>query len=252
MLFVWGRKWYARKLGFVADFCEICRRPQSCALERRTLIGHFWFIPLGTHHVTQHRTLCTQCGTATLTDATRYGPPARQTAPPRELLTRTNPGFDQAFGPRMALERAVRENLAALTPDQRRSMLVSPFLLLSMEVEQRLAQTQLDWRVALALLAVLPLGMAGHALGLLASEDSAELGALIGIAAGAVLLLWQGATAKRRWVRNAVLPRLARNLAPLRPTAAEIGGILGELRQNKHKLGALLKAVDFKVAAKTA
>ena len=247
MLFVWGRKWYGRKLGFIADFCEICRRPQACALERRTLIGHFWFIPLGTHHVTQHRTQCTQCGTATLTDPARYTQPSRKPAPARELLTRTNPGFDQAFGPRMALERSVRENVAALTPEQRRSMLVSPFVLLSPEVEQRLAQTHLDWRTGLALLALLPVASACHTSGAWVSNDG-DLGSLVGLGIGAALILWQAVTAKNRWVHGKVLPRIERCIAPLKPTAAEIAGIVGELRQNKHKLGALLKVADFKVA----
>ncbi len=245
MLFVWGRKWYARKLGFIADFCEICRRPQACALEKRTLIGHFWFIPLGTHHVVQHRALCTQCGTATLTDPARYAQPARKPAPARVLLTRTNPGFDQAFGARMALERSVRENAAALTPDQRRSMLAAPFVLLSPEVEQRVAQTNLGWQEFVAMLCSFALLPIGRALGSLVSEEWQEHGFVIGLFACILAVLWLFSTSKRRWARSRVLPRLMRNLAPLKPRAAEIGGILGELRQHKHKLGTLLKVADF-------
>ena len=63
MLLVWGRKWYTRKLGFVADFCEICRRPQPFTLERRSLIGHFWYLPMGTTHAVHHRGRCTRCAT---------------------------------------------------------------------------------------------------------------------------------------------------------------------------------------------
>ena len=182
--------------------------------------------------------------------ARAHAEPARRTAPARELLAQTYPGFEQARADRMALEQVVRQDASALTPQQRQRMLVSPFVLLSPTVEERLAQTQVDWRVAAALASLVVLLPAGQAAWSAFDPDNAELGLLAGGGVALGLAAWQAVTAKRRWVLRAILPRLARSLAPLRPTTAEIDDILGELRRHKHKMGSLLRHADFEPPAR--
>lgn len=246
MLLVWGRKWYTRKLGFVADFCEICRRPQPFTFERRSLIGHFWYLPMGETHAVQHQGRCTLCATPIHPEQARYAQVVKKkTASTRDLLAATLPNHEQLLQQRMAVERLVRDDVAALSPATRRDLLVRPFVALSPVVEQRFATLHLDaWAgAALASLFALPLLM--HAIWAQVSPDDADSGGLAGLTMSAALIVWAAIGAKRRWIRKVVAPRLTDSLAPLHATDAEITGIIGELRTHKHKLGKYLRPADL-------
>ena len=247
MLLVWGRKWYTRKLGFVADFCEICRRPQAFALERRSLIGHFWYLPLGTTHAVHHQGRCTRCTTEIRTEQLRYAQVMKKkAASTRDLLATTLPNHEQLLQQRMALERVVRDDVAALSPDWRRDLLARPFVALSPMVEQRFSTLQFDAWSGAALLSFLVLPPLAQWLFAVVSPENAELGLLAGLGASLALVIWSGIGAKRRWIRKVVAPRLSDSLAPLRATGAEVDGILAELRTHKHKLGKYLRPDDLR------
>lgn len=246
MLLVWGRKWYTRKLGFVADFCEICRRPQAFTLERRSLIGHFWYLPMGTTHAVRDQGRCTLCATPIQPEQARYAQVAKKKpASTRDLLAATLPNHEQLLQQRMAVERVVRDDVAALSPATRRDLLVRPFVAMSSMVEQRFATLHLDAWVGAALASLFALPLLVHALWALASPDDAELGGLAGLTMSAALIVWAAIGAKRRWILKFVAPRLASGLAPLCATDGEVAGILGELRTHKHKLGKYLRPDDL-------
>ena len=246
MLLVWGRKWYTRKLGFVADFCEICRRPQAFTLERRSLIGHFWYLPMGTTHAVRDQGRCTLCATPILPEQARYAQVAKKkAASTRDLLAATLPDHEQLLRQRMEIERVVRDDVAALSPATRRDLLVRPFVALSPVVEQRFATVHIDAWVGAALASLIALPPLVHALWAIVSPDDAELGGLAGLTMSVALIVWAAIGAKRRWIRKFVAPRLIGSLAPLRATEAEVTGILGELRTHKHKLGTYLRPDDL-------
>ena len=247
MLLVWGRKWYTRKLGFVADFCEICRRPQPFTLERRSLIGHFWYLPMGTTHSVHHRGRCTRCASEMGTELLRYTQVARKKAPStRELLASTLANHEEALQQRLHVERVVRDNVAALSPAWRRDLLLRPFVTLSPMVERRFASMRVDAWIGAALASILVLPALGHAVCAWLSPDNDELGGLVGLGASVTLIVWAAIGAQRRWIRQFVAPRLVDSLAPLRASDAEIEGILAELRANKHKLGKSLRLADLR------
>ncbi len=246
MLLVWGRKWYTRKLGFVADFCEICRRPQAFRLERRSLIGHVWYLPMGTTHAVHHQGRCTRCTTQIATEFIRYAQVVKKkAASTRDLLATTLPDHERVLQQRMEAERIVRDDVTALSPAVRRDLLVRPFVTLSPMVEQRFATLQLDAWAAVALLSFFVFPPLMQALFSLVSPDNVELGLLAGLGLSVALIFWTGVGAKRRWIRKFVAPRLIGSLAPLRATGAEVEGILAELRTHKHKMGKYLKPADL-------
>ena len=246
MLLVWGRKWYTRKLGFVADFCEICRRPQAFTLERRSLIGHFWYLPMGTTHAVRHQGRCTRCATEITTELLRYAQVAKKkAASTRDLLAATLANHEQVLQQRLDLERVVRDDIATLSPAWRRDLLARPFVALSPMVEQRFATVHLDAWAGAALASFFALPPLVHALWAIVSPDDAELGGLAGLTMSVALIVWAAIGAKRRWIRKFVAPRLIDSLAPLRATDAEVAGILGELRTHKHKLGRYLRPDDL-------
>jgi len=247
MLLVWGRKWYTRKLGFVADFCEICRRPQAFTLERLSLTGHFWYLPMGETYAVRHRGRCNHCATPIHPEQTRYAQVVKKkAASTRDLLAATLPDHEQLLQQRMAVERAVRDDVGALSPATRRDLLVRPFVAMSPMVEQRFASLHLDIWVGAAVPTLLAFPAMGHALAALVSPDNSDQGGLVGLAISAALIVWAAIGAKRRWIRKFVAPRLSGSLAPLRATDAEVDGILGELRTHKHKLGKYLRRDDLK------
>ena len=131
MLLVWGRRWYGKRLGYVGEFCEICRRPQPFTLTKMTLIGHFWYLPMGTHYGSVHRGRCLQCGTEIDTARERYGNVARRKAPARELLDATFPNHEQVLKARLEAERVVRGDPRALAPETRVRLVDLPFVILS-------------------------------------------------------------------------------------------------------------------------
>jgi len=246
MLLVWGRKWYTRKLGFVADFCEICRRPQPFRLARKSLVGHFWYLPMGSTHAVRHQGSCTQCATEVVTDRARYAQVLKKKpGSTRDLLATTLPNHEHVLQHRMAAERAVRDNLAALPAAARRDLLVRPFAALSPMVEQRFATTYLDAWSALAMLSFLVFPAMLQALFAVVSQDDRDLGLLVGLGLSLALVIGVTIGAKRRWIRKFVAPRLGDCLKPLQATGAEIEGIIGELKQHKHKLGKYLRASDL-------
>ena len=246
MLLVWGRKWYTRKLGFVADFCEICRRPQAFSLERLSLIGHFWYLPMGETYAVRHQGRCHLCATPIHPDQARYAQVVKKkAASTRDLLAATLPNHEQLLQQRMAVERVVRDDVGALSPTTRRDLLVRPFVAMSPMVEQRFATLHLDAWVGAAVLSLLALPALGHALGALVSPDDSDQGGLVGLAMSAALIVWAAIGTKRRWIRKFVAPRLTGSLAPLHATDAEVAGILAELRTHKHKLGRYLRPDDL-------
>jgi hypothetical protein len=246
MLLVWGRRWYTRRLGFVADFCEICRRPQPFKLERRSLIGHFWYLPMGTTHAVRHLGRCTRCTTEVATQFIRYAQVVKKkAASTRDLLATTLPDHERVLQQRMEAERIVREDVTALSPAVRRDLLARPFVTLSPMVEQRFATLQLDGWAAVALLSLFVFPPLMRALFSVVAPDNMELGLLAGLGLSIALVLWTGIGAKRRWIRKFIAPRLADSLAPLRATGAEVEGILAELRAHKHKMGKYVKPADL-------
>ncbi|MEP6504161.1 MAG: hypothetical protein ABJD97_12565 [Betaproteobacteria bacterium] len=246
MLLVWGRRWYTSKLGFVADFCEICRRPQPFQLERLSLIGHFWYVPMGTTHAVRHQGRCTRCDTEMATEHLRYATVAKKkSASTRELLDATLPDHERVLERRIAAERLVRDNVTALPADSRQYLLARPFVTLSPMVEQRFANMHLDLWSGLSALSLFVFPGVFHGLWSVISPDTEELGALAGLVASAGFIMWTASGAKRRWIRRVIASRLVDSLAPLKASAAEIEGIIAELRTHDHKLGKYLRASDL-------
>ena len=244
MLLVWGKKWYSRKLGFVGEFCEMCRQAQPFRLEQMTLTGHFWFVPMGSDHAVDHRATCLSCKTTVAPDMARFAGYASKSADTPTLLAQTFPRFDETWGPRLELERALRDDPARIAAADREHLLTRPFLVMSRVTEQRLSETHVDLRACLAILSIFVLPAIFSATWRLVSPDDEGVALLAGAGLGLGLSVWQVAQARSRWVRSAVASRLARCLAPLRPTTAEVDRIIALLRQHKHQLGKLLRSAD--------
>jgi hypothetical protein len=245
MLIVFGTKVRYRRMGYRADFCQICREARPFKIQQIESIGHLYYIPLGAGTVHAHLKTCQGCGMlyeATPDDAMTC---SKTRGDPDELIARGRPQIEHDWSDRLDLESRVKSG--KLTASERESLILEPFLLLNPTVQHHTAQISFDWASGLGLLAAIavPLAMLWVGPGLLhRSQDTSNQ--VAAILAGILVLFTIGAfaTYRRRYIRRAILPKLASALAPLDPTAGEIDQTLARLKEMKWAIGRRIKADD--------
>lgn len=249
---VWGRKITRRPLGYVADFCGVCREPRPFKLARLDSVGHVYHISLGGGKPVGHERTCTKCGTFSAATLADYASVARSAPSFEALKQETNPGLDEAVAERLALEERARIAPHLLSQAERIGLIRTPFLLMSPKVEKRFASTHIDLGVVLAFCAAIGLCIAAPAITNAFAPDSTDRAVLVALAIGAVLVIWQFMAAGSRFMRKEILPTLAKSLAPLKPSEAEIGQTMLEFHRAGHKIGIKLKVSEVVESTRTA
>lgn len=245
MFIVWGKKLVYRKLGHVADFCPICRKPRPFVLRRLGSAGHVYYVTVSQGELVGYERTCARCDTSFNAEPTQYAAVAPKPAPLPELARHTFPNLEQTWKERLDLERQLRRDPHALHADDRKALIRSPFFLLSPKVEKRFASTHFDKEVGFAALGALGLMVAGPAIVRKVSPDAAEMAVLVCMALGVLLVLAQMALAGGRFMRREVVPLLAQCLRPLQPTPGELQGVVAELKTLRHKMAGKLKLPDL-------
>ena len=245
MFIVWGKKIVYRTVGHVADFCPICRGQRAFEIRRIGSAGHVYYISLGEGELVGFERTCSDCGTALNADPQAYASVSKQAQPLPALAASTFPNYAEVLRERTELERRVQESPGLLSPEERRSLIAQPFVLLSPKVERRFSSTHIDRNVGLAILGAFLLFMFGSAAARAVAPDSADGAVLLLLALGIGVVIWQGLGASRRFMRREVIPQLARALRPLRPRETEMQAVLAELKQMRHKLGSKLVLADL-------
>lgn len=241
MFIFWGRKIVRRKLGYVADFCGICRAASEFELQRIGSVGHVYYLSFGEGALVGYERKCTGCGTSSAADANRYARISPATLALEQLKRSTFPGLDEAIQERMALEERIRTSPHMLTRAEREALIRNPFLLLSPKVEKRFSSTHIDLGVGLALLGAIAVLCAAPVMASAVGQDAEGKIFLVAIAIGTALVIWQSLESGPRYMRKEILPVLAKSLKPLQPSEAEIGQALEELKKAGHKIGKKLK-----------
>lgn len=242
MFIVWGRKITRRTLGYVADFCGVCRVPRAFRMTRLGSVGHVYCISVGEGKLVGHQRTCTSCGAFSDADVNAYAGVSKSSGPMENLKRETYPGLDAALEPRLALEVRVKAAPHLLSAEERLGLVFSPINLLSPKVEQHFATTHMDGGVALAIAGGIALCFIVPAIGGAISPDYSAPGFLVGMMAGFGLLIWQLIASGPRFMRKEIVPLLAKSLAPVKPSEAEIDRALGEFKRAGHKIGKKLKA----------
>ncbi len=248
MFIVWGKTIKRQKLGFVADYCAVCRDLRAFQVKRVGSASHVYYISFGEGDLVGYERTCQACNTAFEAVPDTYAGMAKESRPGNELISETFPNYYTVYRELIERERKVRDTPSLLTPAERRARLREPFRVVAPIVQQKLSSTQVDWRVWLAFAAFVPILWGIGALVRLVAgadnENAVTRGALVGLALGVGLIASQTFTSARRYVLKSAVPPLATALAPLRPSEAEISDILKELKQHKLKLGSKLLATD--------
>ncbi|MDO4794745.1 MAG: hypothetical protein Q4A28_02230 [Brachymonas sp.] len=242
-MLIFGTQTVYRKLGYVADFCPICRSQQAFVLRRIGSAGHLYFISLGQGKLIGHNRTCQNCHTTFEADTILYHHIAsRQPFSLAQLAQQTFPDFQSVYAERLELEQAIRFSPFGLSEADRHRLLREPFLLLSPKLEQRADFFRLDWINALTLLALVlgPILLLQLAEKLQVPEAATTW--LLLAAVGGILIAWYHFARSARFVQRHLLPQLARALLPLRPSQHEIETVLHELRQHGLRIGKKIKA----------
>jgi hypothetical protein len=245
MFIVWGKKLVYRRVGYVGDFCPICRVPRPFELKRVGSAGHIYYISAGEGQLVGFERHCQECKTSLRADPADYASVSKAKAPLAELVQLTFPDLAQVLKDRLALEERVQLQPESLSREERHALIRNPFLLLSPKVEKRFAATHIDKEVGLSIAGVIGLLIVGPGLVRAVAPDQAELFLLLFVVLGLALVVWQIIASGGRFMRREVVPVLADSLRPLRPTEPEIRSVLSELTQLRHKMASKLKPADL-------
>lgn len=243
-------------VGRAADFCPICRQVRAFTIRKeyrvRVSIGVHAFIPIVQEQDAKavgYDRVCETCNLDLPVGQWNYLTLAdRNPLTLEDLVRRTNPQLRERVAVRLAVEDRVLRG--SLNPDERRTLLAEPFLLLEdrlrgLHGERPGIMERLIFPAAwpAALLGLLFSGMLPPAL---QSPVQAIGGLVFGVSALACVL-FGFARMNRKARMNQVLrlevrPLLGRALKPLAPDAAELTSVLSELRGRHHRCGELLTA----------
>jgi hypothetical protein len=195
---IWGKKIVRSHLGYAADFCPVCACARPFALNRVGSAAHLYFIAVGDGDLVGYERACMVCTVVLKANPTQYAEVATRPSAIQDLVKQTFPNLAQAHHERLSLERAIRLDPTMVSDANRQTLIMEPFLLLSVKVSERF-------------------------------ENSAF-------------------SANTGFLKNEVLPIVARALRRLRPTEAELKAAITHLVQLKEPIGFKIKLVDLAAA----
>jgi hypothetical protein len=228
-------------MGYVADFCPLCRQVRPFRLQYIGLAGHVYYVALGHGELIGHQKQCTACKSVLDADPEAYREICRRKLDPETLRERTFPNLARHYAYRLEVEKKLGQSSGALSPQERLNLIREPFALLAPTVEERFSQTHIDRETGLTLLAALVLlPVAGRWANKWwpTSPDTIVLGLLaLGLAAVVIQALRSGP----RFFKRKIFPVLVPALRPLKPTPDELTAILADFKRAQVRLGTRLK-----------
>lgn len=241
MLIVWGKKYVYRHLGWVADYCGVCRLPRVFKVQRVGLAGHVYYLSLGQGELVEHERVCTHCGAILHAELADYAKVLNAKPKLEHAIKTTFPTFYEASAEALDHAQQISHSAQFLSEDARAQALANPFVYLSPKVTRRfekalfspvliLIMVAVILAITFAVIAVAP-WMAGHE-DILVAAVILLMGAALGYA-----YWWIG----KSYMEKHVLPYLAESLRPLQPTAEELQALLVALKQAKHTIGSKVK-----------
>jgi hypothetical protein len=244
----YGTRTIARKLGYAADFCAICRRIRPWLVKELRRYRHVFFVPFGRGEVTAQQRTCTDCGQHDLLVPNAYRAFVRDAKVDIDTLVhKTNPHLLEELTDRLILEERMRQSPDQLTRDERMGLLTEPFIVLGEQVEQETGRGA-PVRPGAAILGILTVAMLFVLIAAMALAERHDrevpplvVGAAAAFAGVSAVTLSVLATQSRRYMKRRILPLLVRALAPLQPSLAELAEVLGALKANDEKIGRKLR-----------
>ncbi len=155
-MIIWGKKIVRNHLGYAADFCPVCACARPFALSRLGVAGHLYYIAVGEGDLAGYERACMVCTVALKAEPTQYAEVATRPTEIRDLIKQTFPNLAQAYRGRLMQEQAIKLDPTMLDAADRQSLLMEPFMLLSVKVSERFENTPFSGNKAFLKREVLP------------------------------------------------------------------------------------------------
>jgi hypothetical protein len=245
----WGTKTVRSNLGFVADFCPLCRVPRPFRLARLGSASHIYGVSVGKGQLVGFERGCLRCSAVLGAEHENYREIAKnfpiEGVPESLQLSRltesTFPDLSRRYARRLEIEEQIKLGTARIDAGERHSLIKEPFLLLAAFVEKEFAQTRIDGILLLTIFGAIGLSIGGYWMAdQFLSGDQRALVPLVTAAAMAIALvaiIVQGYLTKNRYLHRKIYPIIGSALRPLRPQASEIATALKEVRHLGFALG---------------
>ena len=251
MLIVWGTKKVETNLGYVADFCPICRGIQAFRLTRIGKAGHVYGLHLGNGELVGHNRQCMNCGSLFGADPNDYAEPERRRGKMsmEELIASTYPNIRTRYARRLEIEACVAKSPEKLGAQIRRDLLLEPFQLLDHRVHGRFSTMNVDFAMVAAMLMgflIVPVFISDYLSYKFHVIDENE-GTLIivSIVAALIATFPLGRRAGKIFMRKKIYPVIADTLAPLHPTESEIEAVISHLKSSGTTMGKRVNVGEF-------
>ena len=211
MFIVWGKTIKRKKLGFVADYCAVCRDLRTFQVSRVGSASHVYYISFGQGDLVGYERTCGVCSTPVEADTSRNPEMARTSRPATDLISETFPNYYTVYREAIERDKKLRDTPSLLTPAERKARMREPFLLIAPIAQQKLASTQWDWRVLVAIFSFAPIfGVLGAVAGLFKGPDGepSEMFIIAGLVLWLGYVVYEVAMSSRRYLLKHAVPPL--------------------------------------------
>jgi hypothetical protein len=245
MFVIWGKKRVEKKVGYVAEFCPICRDIRPFLVSRVGLAPHIYYFAFNEGKLIGHVAECQTCRAKIPVNSLKYKALLSSIANKdiETLIAQTYPDLRTDYAERLSLEERIKRHEMLSSPE-REALLLEPFTYLSSKVEEKYAKATLDNKsrfgcfgtIALVVL----LSCVSSTLAMLEAELAHDIMSIIVILVatfGFAYTVIQIMLGPRRFVKKEIIPLLAQALLPLNPTQAEITRLLNYFKARGFKIG---------------
>jgi hypothetical protein len=244
-MLVHGTKQKERPLGWVADFCPICRVPRACRLFRIGMASHLYFVTIGDGRLVGFTIECSDCKTRRGTDDSQYANIAKhETKDLAALIAETMPDMPERLGFRLDLEKTLRDAPDKIASSTRRELLAEPFTVLNPEFEKRFAESEFDRPATIGCMGTLVLLVLAIVIPIYTPQVHQQKALLVLFSlfgAGTIYTSVQLLLVPGRAMRGEILPKLSRALTPLNPTREELQAMIVRCKERGMEIGKRLK-----------
>lgn len=246
----WGTKATRDRLGFVADYCPVCRTLRAFSLQRHGEASHVQYISIpGEDTLVGYTRTCMTCQGLFPAAPDPYSSLSPTLDDAEALRVRTFPDYHEEYAVQLALDRKMPSQLS---PQDRHDRIHDPALSIAIAAEQRKGNIRMDrhaWIALAFLLAAFVVPPSMQIIGV--AEETTTRWTVSWMMLGIVVLIASVGTSGGRHTVQWATRHLAHSLAPLRPTDEELMAMIDGLRRKRLWLGGRLKVAALRAAVAT-